>query len=96
MDFKVLKPVAAQLSEVHKHGYEVSNHMSEAGRRVRVCDYDRVYGFREDSPPQADQAAGRPFLGVPILWARKERVQRALLILYRKKFHQIVPVVFIG
>jgi len=49
--------------------------MSEADRRVRVCDYDRVYGFREESPPKADQAAGHPFFG-SFLWSeqRNERI----------------------
>ena len=46
--------------------------MSEAGRRVRVCDYDRVYGFREESPDLSrGQDAGRLFLGVPILWGEQ-------------------------
>ena len=62
-----------QPSEVLKHVYEVSNHMSEAGRRVRVCDYDRVYGFREESPDfSRDQDAGRLFFEY-FLWSEQRK-----------------------
>ena len=45
--------------------------MSEAGRRVRVCDYDRVEGFREESPDfSRGQAAGHPFFG-SFLWSEQ-------------------------
>ena len=62
--------------------------MFEAGRRVRVCDYDRVYGFREESPDiSRDQDAGRLFFG-SFLWSEQRNERESFLNLVDTGFRR--------